>query len=172
MVGYHKPNYPDPDDPKISVMLEAFAGSITSPLYHELVRKRRVASSVGQEEGPGSAYPGLASFSLVPRENTSNHELLESFDEVLGQFKAKPIDPERMLVAKRALVVDFVTAHQSNANIALAFATYELLYGGWDVGFKWLNEALQVTAEDAGSMLDKYFLPSNRTVARLEAAGG
>ena len=65
-IAYHKPSFPDPRDPVISLLEEMIAGSNTSPMYIDLVNRRKIAVSVDVEEAPGSAYPNLILFFYYP----------------------------------------------------------------------------------------------------------
>ena len=51
----NKPNYPNPHSYALELWLEAKLGSITSPIFKQLVLEKRIAVSLEYFEAPGSA---------------------------------------------------------------------------------------------------------------------
>lgn len=168
LMAYHKPNYPHPDDPPLSLAVEMFAGSKTSPLFIELVKRRQLAADVGAEEGPGSAYPNLQMFYATTRSPHTNQEVLKAFDDSLRRFLNSPLREEDLATAKRRLAVENLAGLKSNLTLAIDFITAELLFQRWDVFLKWYDEAMAVNLEDVRRASRKYLVASNRTVARIE----
>lgn len=166
-IAYHKPQYPHPDDPPISVMLEILAGGRLSPLYTELVKKRQVAASVSYGEAPGSAYPNLFMFSITPRAPHSLESVREAFDQVLEQFLAAPPSDEAMLIAKRSIAMEYLQHLQSNTGLALDFGSSELLYGDWRALVDWYERAIAVGTEDVARVARQYLVRSARTVGTV-----
>jgi len=173
MISYRKMNYPHPDDAPVSVMLEMLAGGSISPLYQELVKKRRLAASLGYDEAPGTAYPNLAIFVAAVKSPHTNDELLAEFDRVIEEFRSTPIDAELLAVAKRAIAVEYLEHFRSNMSLALDFISSTLLYDNWRALLDWYDEAMRVTPDDISRVAKLYLRPENRVVARLErlAAG-
>lgn len=166
-VAYHKPAYPDVDDPKLSVLLEILAGSTTSPLYEELVKKQQLAASVSFEEAPGSRHPSLMVFSMTAKAPHTGDDLLRVFDSVLRKFLAKPVDPEALDRAKRSMAVDFIRGLDSDLGLARDLASSELLFGGWRATLEWFDQLMAVTASDISHVAQRYLREENRTVAQI-----
>ena len=169
LVAYRKVQYPHPDDAPISIMLEVLAGSSVSPLYEELVKRRQIAASVGTFEAPGSAYPNLMVFSIVPKSPHSNLTALEAMDEVLNKFKRRAVTAEELQIAKRAVALEYLTHMTSNLEMASDFASSELLYKNWKALIDWYDKVMAVTAEDVERVADQYLIDRQRTIARLES---
>lgn len=169
-VAYHKPQYPNPDDAPFSVMLEILAGSSISPLYTSLVKEKQIASSVGYFEGPGSAYPNLVVFATAPRGPHSNQGVLSEFDKALNSFLKRGITDEELQIAKRGIATSYLGSLNSNNQLAVGFASSELLYGNWNSLLDWYDQIVAVTREDVNRVARQYLKPSNRTVALLETA--
>jgi predicted Zn-dependent peptidase len=167
-IAYHKPQYPDPDDARLSVAFQMLAESDISPLYTELVKKSQVAASVSYEEAPGIAYPNLALFSIVPKAPHTNEEALKLFDKVVERFAAGPVSEERLDMAKRSIAMDYLGHMRSNVSLALDFASSELLQGGWRALIDWFDEAMKVSTADVQRVTRKYLVKKDRTVAYLE----
>jgi predicted Zn-dependent peptidase len=168
-VGYRKPVYPNADDAALSVMAEMLAGSSISPLYTELVKKKKVALSVDVSEAPGVAYPNLLIFSLVPKSPYSNNQLLESFDEVLTSFKEQGVAEDRLEIAKRAMATDFLAKMKSNLSLAIDLASTELVHGSWQVIIDWFEQVMRVSPDDVQRVARQYLVAESRTVAKLES---
>lgn len=169
MLAYHKVNYPHPDDAAISIASEILAGSRVSPLYEELVKKRRVATTVGSEEGPGFAYPNLLYFYASPRSPHSNAEVLEAFDSVLEGVRARGVTEQQLAIAKRSIAMEYLLRMSSDMSLALDLASSELLYDDWKSTLSWFHEAMSVSTEDVQRVIQQYLRPSNRTIGRVES---
>lgn len=169
LVAYHKVQYPDKDDPAIGIMTHAFAGTNVSPLYQELVEKRKVVSEVSDEEAPGQMYPNLLIFGLAPRAPHNNKEALEAFDEVLEKFKQTGPSDEDIAVAKRALITSMLGSFKSNQSLATSLGGNELLFRRWDASLDWLEQSLKVSKEDVQRVAKVYLVKENRTVGRVES---
>jgi predicted Zn-dependent peptidase len=166
-LGYHKPSYPDPRDARISLLEEVLAGSVISPLYKKLVIEQQVATSVGVYEVPGSAYPNLVVFQLVPRHPHTASEVVEAFDVELEKFITHPVAVEQVNIAKRSILVEHLGDMKSSMSLARQFASSQLLYGSWDAALNWLNEVITVTPEEIDREAKLVLRRTNRTVAIL-----
>ena len=167
LVGYHKPAYPHPDDPRISLMAEILAGGSIAPLYETLVKKQRIAASLGVEEAPGTLHPSLLVFSLTPKSPHTGDDVLKAFDRVLDQFSQRAIDSESIERAKRSLAVSFIKEMRSNLGLAKDLANSELLFGDWKATLQWFEELMAVGPEDISRVAREYLKKSNRTVAQI-----
>ena len=168
LIGYRKPIYPDPDDARISIMLEMLTGGRTSPMYRELVQKRRLATSVGSDEGPGQGYPNLAVFFMEPRSPHTNAELLKAFDDVLQSFKTGPVQGADLEMARRKIAVGYLHAMQSSSSLASLLASSELMYGSWFALLDWYDQAVNVTLEDVQKAARTFLVPEKRTIGMIE----
>ncbi len=170
-VAYHKPAYPHPDDPPLSVLEEVLAGSSLSPMYQELVKKRGVATSVDVSEGPGSLDPNLILFDVGSRSNIGNRPNLAAFDDVIASTLRDGVEPHAVELAKRSIARDFLDNLRSSSSIAGTLASSMTLYGDWQVMFRWFEETMAVKPEDVNRVARSYLQPANRTVATIEPEG-
>ena len=171
-LGYRKPVYPDPDDARISVMLEMLAGGRTSPVIRELVLQKRLATEVVSDEGPGQAYPNLAVFLMVPRAPHTNREVLRAFDGVLKGFSNGGARAEDLQMAKRTISMSYLQAMQSNSSLASSLASSELVHGSWRALIDWYEQAMSVSLQDVKRVTNAYLVSERRTVGMLEKRGG
>ena len=162
-IAYHKPNYPHPDDPAISMMLEVLAGSSISPLYEELVKKKQIAASLSFHEGPGTAFPNLVMFFTSVKHPHSNKDLLKVFDREVAKFKKNGPTQEALDNAKRAVAVEYLVHLKSNMSLAKNFASSELIYDDWKAMIDWYEKSMEVTKEDVIRVANTYLDSNSRT---------
>ena len=170
VVAYRKPNYPDPDDPPISVMAEILAGGKTSPLYSELVKRRQLVASISEEEGPGIAYPNLLMFGASVKAPHSTEQVINAFDSVIRRFVKTGATEEQLEIAKRSIGMEYLGHLSSNQSLALDFATSQLAYGTWKASVEWYDQMLKVSVDDIKRVATKYLAPDQRTIATIERA--
>jgi predicted Zn-dependent peptidase len=168
IIAYRKPNYPHPDDPPISVMAEILAGGRTSPLYTELVKRKQIAASIGNDEGPGVAYPNLLMFAASVKAPHVPDTLLNAFDVVVERFKRHGPTAEQLEIAKRSIGIEYLAHLSSNQSLALDFATSQLAYGTWKASVEWYDKMQQVSLEDVARVSRQYLVSSQRTIAVIE----
>lgn len=168
MIGYHKPAYPNEDDPPISVMSEILAGGKVSPLYVELVQKRQVAADIGVTEAPGVASPALLLFTGTVKNPHSVDDFIEAFDGVIAKFRSVGATEEQLRIAKRSVQMSFLEQLNSNQSLALDLASSELLFGSWKASLEWMDKAMAVTVEDIKRVAQKYLNEDTRIVGSTE----
>lgn len=170
IIAYRKPNYPDPNDPPISVMAEILAGGRTSPLYTELVKRRQLAASIGQDEGPGVVYPNLLMFEATVKAPHSTDEVINAFDAVIHRFIRQGPTEEQLDMAKRSIGMEYISHLSSNQSLALDFATSQLAFGTWRASVDWYDQMMKVSVEDVRRVAATYLVPQQRTIATIERA--
>lgn len=168
VIAYRKPNYPDPDDAPISVMAEILAGGRTSPLYTELVKRRQLAASVTQDEGPGIVYPNLLMFGASVKSPHSTDAVVNAFDSVISRFKRVGPTVEQLEIAKRSIGMEYLAHLSSNQSLALDFATSQLAFGTWKASVEWYDAMTRVSIDDVRRVSMKYLVPTQRTIATIE----
>jgi predicted Zn-dependent peptidase len=168
IIAYAKPNYPNADDPPLSVAAEILSGGRVSPLYVELVKRRQLAAAIGHEEGPGLAYPNLLMFAATVKAPHTTDALLSAFDRVIDRFKKNGPTQEQLDMAKRSIGMEYLGHLQSSQSLALDFASSELIYGSWKASVEWYDKMTQVTLEDVKRVSQKYLVDDRRTIATIE----
>jgi len=171
MLAYHKPHYPHPDDAALTLMLEMFAGSSISPLYEQLVKKEKIATSFSYFEAPGSAYPNLIIFHGEARSPHTNQELLEGFARIRKSFISDYITEERLEIARRSTLMSYIGRLSSNTGLARDLAASEMIYGDWAAFLEWFEQTRAVTVTDIRRVAKQYLVDQARTVGLLETSG-
>jgi predicted Zn-dependent peptidase len=168
MLAYHKPNYPDSEDPPISVLNQMIAGSRIAPVYKKLVEEQKILTSLNVFEAPGYAYPNLMIFQLVPHSEYTNEQAVAAFDQVFQKFINSEIDQKYMEIAKRAMAIEYLARLQTNLSLAKDLASAEHIYGDWKAALRWHDEVEKVTAADLQRVAKKFYNSKTRTIAYLK----
>ncbi len=171
-IAYKKAQYPHPDDPALSVLFEILGGSRITPLYTELIEKRKVATHFSFFEAPGIAYPNMVVFYGQPRAPHTNKQLLRAFDDVLKKFIESDITEEQIAIARRQIAMSFLTGLSSNLSLARDMAEAEVVYGDWASSIDWYEKVVAVSRDDIKRVARTYLVPERRTVGRLETQKG
>lgn len=168
LIAYRKPNYPDPDDPPLSVMYDMLAGSRTSYLYEELVKKQQIATGVAVSDEPGFQYPNTFVFQGAVRAPHTTEDFLVSFDKAVADFKAKPIDEAAVQLSKTRLAIGYLQGLRSNLGLAKDLASSQLLQAdGWKSIINWYKDAMAVDAKAVRRVADQYLVNRSRTIGYL-----
>ncbi|HMN96484.1 MAG TPA: pitrilysin family protein [Phycisphaerales bacterium] len=168
-VRYHTVPFNHADSFALEVLAEILNGR-TGRLYKGLVEGREIASSAraGQE---GRKYAGAFSFDAEVRGDATPAMLEEAWYEILAELQENLVPAEELQKVKNRVAADNFRRLQSNFFLLVQLGYFEGL-GDW----RYINEAprrLQaVTAEDLRRVAQKYFAPTNRSVATyLRKAG-
>ena len=177
LVGYKRPDIYDKDDPVLEVMAGVLSSGRTGWLYTDLVRDRKVAlAAQAQDAFPGSRYPNMFVFLLVPNVGRSVEETQKALEEVLARFRSQRVDEVTLRRVKNKTRATLIRRLDSNAGLAALLTTYYGVYGDWRKLFTALDDVSKVTAADVARAAAKYFVPQGRTVAYTmapaRAAGG
>lgn len=168
-VAYHKPNYPNPDDPPISIMAEILAGSRISPLYRKLVQKKKIATAIEHDETPGYGYPNLLLFAAQPNSPHGNMDVLKGFDNIIDNFIKSGATQEELDIAKRSVAMEYLAHLKSNLSLAKDFASSALIYNNHLASIDWYSRAMKVSLSDVKSAAAKYLKRTNRTIATIDS---
>ena len=172
LLAYHKPNYPHPDDAPVTVFGEILAGGRTSPLYREIVQRRKLASGVSYEEAPGVSYPNLSMFSVATKSVQASREVVGIIDREIQRVQKSGVTAQELDIAQRAMAMEYLVQLESNSELARSLASTEVLFGDYRAGLRWFDEMTRVTSADVQRVAQTYFLRSNRTIAEIVPPGG
>lgn len=168
VIGYHKPDIHDPDDPVFDVIESLLSSGRTSRLYTELVVKRQVAVAASASSGdPGVRYPTLFTLEATPR---APHTLDEVEAALLGEverLQRESVSARELEKVVNRVNADLTRSLQSNAGLASQLAYFETVAGDWRYVLGIGERMAKVTPEDIRRVASAWFVPRNRTVARL-----
>ncbi len=165
-VGYHKPAYPHPDDVPLMLASEMLVGSQTSPIRKKLILEDKKALDISYFDVPGVMFPGLMTFGLTPAPGVSIDELITLFTKELSDDVDHGLNEQLLTEAKKRISVSFLSSFKDSSELAMSLASSELLYGSWRENIKWYDRVQQVTLDQVRGAAKKYFITSERTVAK------
>lgn len=167
-IGYKRPDQYDKDDAVFDVIAGILSGGRTGLLYRELVRDRKVALAAGADASfPGTKYPGLFLFYLVPSMGKTLPENEKAFYAVIDRLRKDPIDAPTLARVKTKTRANLIRQLDSNSGLAQLLTSAYANYGDWRKIFTDLEDVEKVSAQDVTRVANQYFTDMNRTTGFL-----
>jgi predicted Zn-dependent peptidase len=164
LFAYKRPDQYDKDDPVFDVISSILAGGRTGILYKHMVRDQQISlASEAEATVPGSKYPNLFLFFVVPSLGHTIEENRKSLDEILEHFKNEKVDADTLARVKTKTRASLIHRLDNNAGLAQLLTSYYVNYGDWHKLFTSLDDIEKVTADDVQRVARKYFLSNART---------
>ena len=172
-IAYKRPDQYDSNDPVFDVIESILSGGRTGLLYKSLVRDQQLAlAAQAIPSYPGSKYPNLFVFYLVPAMGKTLAENVVALNKVLDDLKTKKVDEETLARVKIRARASLIRQLDSNAGLANQLASYSAAYGDWRKLFTSLDDINKVTAEDVQKVAKMYFVDQTKTSVYLKAPAG
>jgi len=174
VIGFHKPALGHPDDYVFDVIDAVLSDGLTSRLYTNLIREKRIAASVNSDSNyPGVRSPNLFILSATPLAPHTTVEIEAAIYAEIERLKTEPVSAKELEKVLNNLDADLVRALRSNGGLASQLALYQTVAGDWRYALKARDKIAAVTPADIQRVAAEYFIKSNRTVATLvKKAGG
>lgn len=167
LMGFHKPVYPHEDEIVFDVINYILASGRTSRFDQEIVRKKKVAVSVGAWSGPGSRYPNLFSISGDPMPPHTTKDVEKAVWAELERLKTEPVSDRELRKVINNVEAGFIRGLVSHYGMARLLTHYETVTGNWRDISNEIEKIKAVTPEDIQRVAKKYFTHDNVTVATL-----
>ncbi|MFZ5862219.1 MAG: M16 family metallopeptidase [Nitrospirota bacterium] len=168
LIAYHRPGIEDPDDPVFDVIESLLSSGRRSRLYAELVSARQVAvAASANASAPGIRYPTLFVVDAVPRAPHTLDDVESALLEQIERLRREPVSERELTRVVNRLDADLVRSLQSNAGLASQLAYFQSVIGDWRYVLTIRDRVAAVTPKDIQRVAAKWFVKSNRTVARL-----
>jgi predicted Zn-dependent peptidase len=173
VIGFHKPGLGHPDDYVFDVIDALLSDGLTSRLYSNLVREKRIAASVNSDSNyPGVRAPNLFVFSATPLAPHTTAEVEAAIYAEIERLKTEQVSAKELEKVLNNLDADLVRALRSNVGLASQLALYQTVAGDWRYALKARDKIAAVTSMDIQRVATEYFTKSNRTVATLVKRAG
>jgi predicted Zn-dependent peptidase len=167
-IGFHKPALGHPDDYVFDVIDAVLTDGLTSRLYTNLVREKRIAASVNSDANyPGVRSPNLFVLNATPLAPHTTAEIEAAIYAELDRLKREPVSARELEKVLNNLDADLVRALRSNGGLASQLALYQTVADDWRYALKARDKIAAVTTADIQRVAVEYFTKSNRTVATL-----
>ena len=145
LIGYHKPNIKNRDNPVFEAITDLLGVGRTSRLYKSLVKESKVAVTASAFQGlPGNKYPGLFLFFAVPARGHTGEECEEAIYTEIQKLKSDLVSTQDLDKAKTRSRASLIRSLASNSG--LAAPTGVLRSRNWR-----LEESLQAAGGDRAS---------------------
>jgi len=168
IIGYHRPDQNNPDDPVFDVLQLILSNGRTGLLYRDLVQEQKLAvNAIAYGTFPEGRYPNEFVFILAPALNHTVDENRQALDAVMLQFASKPVDAETLERAKTKARSIVIRRLADNAGLANLLATYYVNYGDWRKLFTTVDDINKVTASDVQRVALKYLIARPSTLAYI-----
>jgi len=167
MLAWHKPAYPAEDEFYFTILHEVLSRGRSSILERELVRKKRIATSVFSSEYPGERFPPVFALGGTPAKNVSSDRLKDELQRVMDRLKVEPLDEETLAAAKRRVKAMLIKTMSSNYGLARMLGRAETNFDDWRATFRYYDKVLETSAEDIQRIVTRYFDVGNRTYAAI-----
>jgi len=172
-IGFHKPALGHPDDYVFDVIDAVLSEGLTSRLYANLVREKRIAASVNSDSNyPGVRSPNLFVLNATPLAPHTTAEIEVAIYAELERLKREPVSARELEKVLNNLDADLVRALRSNGGLASQLALYQTVAGDWRYALKARDKIAAVKPADIQRVATEYFTKSNRTVATLVKKAG
>jgi predicted Zn-dependent peptidase len=163
-IGYKRPDQHDKDDAVFDVISGILSSGRTGLLYRELVRDQKLALAAGADAAfPGTKYPGLFLFYLVPSLGKTLPENEKAFYSVIDRLRKDPIDAQTLARVKTKTRANLIRQLDSNSGLARLLTSAYANYGDWRKIFTDLEDVEKVTAQDVQRVANQYFTDMSRT---------
>jgi predicted Zn-dependent peptidase len=169
LIGYHRPDVTDSDDPVYDAIADYLGQGRTSLLYKNLVKEKKIATNASAFASfPGNKYKSLFGIFVVPAQDVTAEECEAEIYSEIEKLKDEPIPDEELEKIKARAKAAFINQLSSRNGMAGQLLLAQNLFGDWKELFTSLDKINAVTAEDIQRVAKKTFSRNNRTVGYIE----
>jgi predicted Zn-dependent peptidase len=167
--GYHKPAATHPDDAVYDAIGDILSNGRVSRLYRSLVRDKKIAAVAAGFNGfPGQKYPNMFVFYAVPLPGKTTAEVRDAIRAEIERLKTEDVTDAELQMVKTRAKASLVRGLGDNSGLAFQLGTYQALFGDWRELFRAVERIDKVTKADIRRVASEVFVPTNRTVGRIE----
>ncbi len=168
-MGYHCPSIMHEDFTTFGVLDMILTSGRSSRLNKRMVIHDKSAMTVFSFAGlPGNKYPSLYVILALPNSGHTTEELLETIDSEIEKIKNESITEEELESAKTRVKVAGIREMNSNFGLLFKLLEAEMGLGSWTKAFDEFQVIEKITPTDIRELVKKYFITSNRSIARIE----
>jgi len=165
MMGWHKPNAPNPDDAKLALLAKVLSQGRTSRFYKNLVEKEGIAQSVDTyHDNPGARYPNIFTIVGYPRAPYSALDLEKSIDKEIDAIKKRPPEDWELNRVINNTEAGLINTLEQNEGIADTIAYNEVIYENWAYSWDLLSQFEKMKPQDLSEAAQKYLIRENKIV--------
>jgi len=167
LIGYHKVDPKDKEEPVFDVMHGVLSQGRTSRLYRTLVQEKQLATNVATFSGPTYRYPNLFIVYATPRHPHTAAEVEQAVYEVIQTLVTTPPSGEELEKVRNNLRAQLLQQMQENMGFAQLLSEFHAMMGDWRYLLRNLEQIDKVAPEDVKRVAQACFTEANRTVAAI-----
>ncbi len=169
MIGYHCPSITHEDYTTFGVLNMILTSGRSSRLNKRMVIHDKSAMTVFSTAGiPGNKYPSLYAIMAYPNSGHTTDELVKTIDSEIEKIKNESVTEEELESAKTRVKVAGIRRMNSKIGLLLKLLESETKLGSWAKAFDEFQGIDKITTADIRELVKKYFITSNRSIARIE----
>jgi zinc protease len=167
IVGYHVPNFRDPDAFALTVLAALLTQGESSRLHRALVYDRQVALEVGGDYTALSTDAPIFYLYGMTHAGQSAQDLERALFEEVDRLKAGEPSVRELTKVKNGIEADFILGQDSNFYRAMQVGTAEVVGAGREYLDHFVANIRKVTAADVVRVANTYLTQNRRTVGTL-----
>ena len=171
-VAWLKPTLPTREDYVFDVIELLTAEGRTSRLYKSLVTDQALCTDVTATMTPGARLPHLFVVLATPLGDKPLDQVETALLAEIDKLRTELVTPEELARVRTKLDADFSRQLATNEGLAETLSFFEAIAGDWRYLADHRRQIASITAEDVRQVAQRYLVPSNQTVVRLERPAG
>jgi len=166
-MGFHAPNYKDPDTYPLAALSQILSGGKSSRLYQNLIYNKQLALSAGGHYDDLTTDPDLFYFYGSPRPGIAIGEVEDALKQEITRLQTEPVTDRELTKAKNIIEAEFVFSADSNFARAMQIGRAETVGAGYDYFIHYLENLRKVTKDDILRVAKKYLIEDHKSVGIL-----
>ncbi len=166
-IGFHTPNYKNPDTYPLAVLASILSSGKSSRLYQELVYKKQLALDAGGQYEDLTTDPNLFYFYGTPRPGITIEAVEEALMEEITRVQKEKVTELELTKTKNRIETSFIFGADSNFARAMQIGRAETVGAGYPYLTDYVKNIRAVTAEDILRVAQKYFIEDHKSVGLL-----
>jgi zinc protease len=171
-LGFHTPNYKDPDTYPLAALSQILSGGKSSRLYQGLVYKKQLALSAGGHYDDLTTDPDIFYFYGSPRPGVAIETVEAALQEEIVRLQTEKVTDSELTKAKNAVEADFIFSADSNFARAMQIGRSETVGAGYDYLTHYVENLRKVTKDDILRVAKAYLIEDHKSVGILVPTQG
>ncbi|MBI3358151.1 MAG: insulinase family protein [Nitrospirae bacterium] len=166
-MGFHTPNYKNPDTYPLSVLAGILSSGKSSRLYKALVYQQQLALDAGGQYEDLTTDPDLFYFYGTPRPGVSLEAVEAALNAEIKRLQADKVTDTELTKVQNQIEASFVFGADSNFARAMQIGRAETVGAGYDYVTHYVENIRKVTADDIQRVAQEYLIEDQKSVGML-----
>ncbi|MFN7132992.1 MAG: M16 family metallopeptidase, partial [Myxococcales bacterium] len=171
-MAFHKPTLPSREDYVFDVIQLVLTEGRTSRLWRSVVQQKQLAAQLFGTMGPGARLDHLFIIGATPMAGRRFEEVEEAIWAELERLKREGISLRELQMVQNKLSAHHAREISTNAGLASSLTYFETLAGDWRYMADHRKNIASITPKDVQEVAQRYFVPENSTIVRLQRKPG